>query len=74
LISQFSGDEIVSKFNCLKQTLSENWKDYHKNALQLVDTYPNSEEGKNAQEIVTIKFQKKWIEYNTPVNGKFYTK
>jgi hypothetical protein len=24
LISQFSGDEIVSKFNCLKQTLSEN--------------------------------------------------
>jgi hypothetical protein len=24
LISQFSGDEIVSKFDCLKQTLSEN--------------------------------------------------
>jgi hypothetical protein len=37
LISQFSGDEIVSKLNCLKQTLSENWKDY-----PLIKTHCNS--------------------------------
>jgi hypothetical protein len=37
LISQFSGDEIVSKFNCLKQTLSKiKGLSAYKNALQLV--------------------------------------
>lgn len=56
LISEFSGDEIVSKFELLKANTLGKLKGLsaYKNALQLVaDTYPNSEEGKNAQEILT---------------------
>lgn len=56
LISQFSGDEIASKFELLKANTVGKLKGLlaYKNALQVVaDTYPNSEEGKNAQEILT---------------------
>ena len=56
LISQFSGDEIVSKFELLKANAIGKLKGLmaYKNALQAVaDNYPNSEEGKNAQEILT---------------------
>ena len=56
LISQFSGDEIVSKFELLKANAIGKLKGLsaYKNALQVVaDNYPNSEEGKNAQVILT---------------------
>jgi hypothetical protein len=56
LITQFSGDEIVSKFELLKANAIGKLRGLaaYKNALQYVaDNYPNSEEGKNAQEIVT---------------------
>ena len=56
LINQFSGDEIVSKFELLKANAIGKLKGVtaYKNALQVVaDNYPNSEEGKNAQEILT---------------------
>lgn len=55
LISQFSGDEIVSKFELLKANTIGKLRGLaaYKNALQFVaDTYPNSDEGKKAQEIV----------------------
>jgi tetratricopeptide (TPR) repeat protein len=58
LISQFSGDEIVSKFELLKANAIGKLRGVaaYKNALQYVaDNYPNSEEGKNAQEIVTTQ-------------------
>ena len=58
LISQFSGDEIVSKFELLKANAIGKLRGLsaYKNALQYVaDNYPNSEEGKNAQEIVTTQ-------------------
>jgi tetratricopeptide (TPR) repeat protein len=58
LISQFSGDEIVSKFELLKANTIGKLRGLaaYKNALQYVaDNYPNSEEGKNAQEIVTTQ-------------------
>jgi hypothetical protein len=63
LISQFSGDEIVSKFELLKANTLGKLKGLsaYKNALQLVaDTYPNSEEGKNAQEIESNSILEKW--------------
>lgn len=55
LINQFSGDEIVSKFELLKANTIGKLKGLsaYKAALQYVaDNYPNSEEGKNAQEIL----------------------
>ncbi len=55
LIKQFSGDEIVSKFELLKANTIGKLKGLsaYKTALQYVaDNYPNSEEGKNAQEIL----------------------
>ena len=56
LINQFSGEEIVSKFELLKANAIGKLKGLtgYKNALQAVaDNYPNSEEGKNAQVILT---------------------
>ena len=75
LISQFSGDEIVSKFELLKANTLGKLKGLsaYKIALQLVaDTYPNSEEGKNAQEIVTnqIPFLEK-MELSTTDSSKW---
>jgi tetratricopeptide (TPR) repeat protein len=58
LINQFSGDEIVSKFELLKANTIGKLRGLaaYKNALQYVaDNYPNSEEGKNALEIVTTQ-------------------
>jgi hypothetical protein len=51
LITQFSGEEIGSKFELLKANVIGKLKGVtaYKNALQVVaDNYPNSEEGKNA--------------------------
>nr|WP_309756303.1 tetratricopeptide repeat protein [Flavobacterium sp.] len=75
LISQFSGEEIVSKFELLKANTLGKLKGLsaYKNALQAVaDTYPNSEEGKNAQEIVTnqIPFLEK-MELSTTDSSKW---
>ncbi|MGO4905363.1 tetratricopeptide repeat protein [Flavobacterium sp. W20_MBD1_R3] len=69
LISQFSGDEIVSKFELLKASAIGKLKGLtgYKNALQVVaDNYPNSEEGKNAVVILTeqIPFLEK-MEFKT---------
>ena len=55
LITQFSGDEMVSKFELLKANTIGKLKGLtaYKNALQTVaDNYPNSEEGKSAQSII----------------------
>ena len=55
LITQFSGDEMVSKFELLKANTIGQLKGLtaYKNALQTVaDNYPNSEEGKSAQSII----------------------
>lgn len=55
LINQYSGDEIVSKYELLKaNTLGKvNGLETYKKALETVaDNYPNSEEGKNAREIL----------------------
>jgi tetratricopeptide (TPR) repeat protein len=69
LINQFSGDEIVSKFELLKANTIGKLKGLsaYKSALQYVaDNYSNTEEGKNAQEILTnqIPFLEK-IAFNT---------
>ena len=69
LISQFSGDEIVSKFELLKANTIGKLKGVtaYKNALQFVaDNYPNSEEGKNALQILSdqIPFLEK-MDFNT---------
>ena len=58
LINQFSGDEIVSKFELLKATTIGKLRGLsaYKKALQeLADNYPNSEEGKKAAEILTTQ-------------------
>ena len=58
LIIQFSGDEIVSKFELLKANGLGKLKglEAYKNAMQYVaDNYPTSEEGRNAQEILTTQ-------------------
>jgi len=58
LINQFSGDEIVSKFELLRANTIGKLKglEGYKNAMQNVaDNYPNSEEGKNALEILTTQ-------------------
>ena len=55
LINQYSGDEIVSKYELLKaNTLGKvNGLAAYKKGLETVaDNYPNSEEGKNAREIL----------------------
>jgi tetratricopeptide (TPR) repeat protein len=55
LINQYSGDDIVSKYELLKaNTLGKvNGLAAYKKALETVaDNYPNSEEGKNAREIL----------------------
>jgi tetratricopeptide (TPR) repeat protein len=58
LIIQYSGDEIVSKFELLKANTIGKLKGLtaYKNALQHVaDNYPNSDEGKNAVVILTTQ-------------------
>ena len=58
LIIQFSGDEIVPKFELLKANILGKLKglEAYKNALQYVaDNYPTSEEGRSAQEILTTQ-------------------
>ena len=75
LISQFSGDEVVSKFELLKANTVGKLKGVtaYKNALQIVaDSYPNSEEGKNAQEILTnqVPFLEK-MELSTAESNKW---
>ena len=58
LIIQFSGDEIVPKFELLKANAIGKLKglEAYKNAMQNVaDNYPNSEEGKKAQDILTTQ-------------------
>lgn len=58
LINQFSGDEIVSKFELLKVNIIGKLKGLaaYKMALrELADNYPNKEEGKKAQEILTTQ-------------------
>jgi hypothetical protein len=58
LISQFSGDEIVSKLELLRANTIGKLQGLlaYKKALQEVsDNYPNSEEGKSAQEILTTQ-------------------
>ncbi|PXY39711.1 gliding motility protein [Flavobacterium cheongpyeongense] len=55
LINQYSGDEIVSKFELLKaNTLGkvEGLAAYKKSMEEVADNYPNSEEGKSAREIL----------------------
>ncbi|MGO4773615.1 tetratricopeptide repeat protein [Flavobacterium sp. W22_SRS_FK3] len=55
LINQFSGDEIVSKFELLKaNTLGKvnGLASYKKSMEEVADNYPNSEEGKSAREIL----------------------
>lgn len=55
LINQYSGDEIISKFELLKaNTLGKvNGLEAYKKGLENVaDNYPNSDEGKNAREIL----------------------
>ena len=55
LINQYSGDEIVSKYELLKaNTLGkvEGLVAYKKGLETVADNYPNSEEGKNAREIL----------------------
>jgi len=56
LIIQYFGDEIVPKYELLKaKTIGKlRGVEAYKKAMQFVtDNYPNSEEGKNAQEILT---------------------
>lgn len=55
LINQYSGDDIVSKYELLKaNTLGKvNGLEAYKKGLENVaDNYPNSEEGKNARELL----------------------
>jgi hypothetical protein len=55
LINQYAGDEIVSKYELLKaSTLGKvnGLAAYKKGLENVADNYPNSEEGKNAREIL----------------------
>ena len=75
LITQFSGDAIVSKFELLKANTIGKLRGVtaFKNALQdVVDNYPNSEEGKGAVLTLTeqIPFLEK-IDFKTPESGKW---
>lgn len=69
LIIQFSGDEIVPKFELLKANAIGKLKglEAYKNAMQFVaDNYSNSEEGKNAQDILTTQIPTLYkIEFST---------
>lgn len=56
LIKQFSGEEILPKFELLKATVLgklEGLMSYKKGLQFVTDTYPNSAEGKAAKEILT---------------------
>jgi hypothetical protein len=58
LINQYSGDEIVPKFELLKANTIGKLKglEAYKTAMQFVaDNYPNSEEGKKAQDVLTTQ-------------------
>ena len=58
LITQYSGNEIVPKFELLKANAIGKLQglEAYKNSMQYVaDNYPNSEEGKKAKEIVTTE-------------------
>jgi len=58
LIIQYYGDEIIPKFELLKANTIGKLKglEAYKKAMQFVaDNYPNSEEGKNAREILTTQ-------------------
>ena len=58
LITDFSGEEIVPKFELLKANTIGKLQglEAYKNAMQYVaENYPNSEEGKKAQEIITTE-------------------
>ena len=58
LINQFSGDEIVSKFELLKANTIAKLKgvEAYKIAMQNVfDNYPNTEEGKKALDVLTTQ-------------------
>ena len=58
LIEQFSGDEIVSKFELLKaNTIGKLYGlvEYKKAMQYVADNYPTKEEGKYAQEIITTQ-------------------
>jgi len=58
LILQFSGDEIVSKFELLKAFTigkARGLEAYKKGIQNVADNFPNSEEGKRAQEILTTQ-------------------
>jgi tetratricopeptide (TPR) repeat protein len=58
LIIQFYGDEIVPKYELLKANTIGKLRglDAYKKAMQFVtDNYPNSEEGKNAKDILTTQ-------------------
>ncbi|MEO7978846.1 tetratricopeptide repeat protein [Flavobacterium sp.] len=55
LINQYSGDDIVSKFVLLKASTIgkvDGLAAYKKGLEEVADNYPNSEEGKNAREIL----------------------
>lgn len=55
LINQYSGDDIVSKYELLKANTSGKvygLEAYKKGLENVADNYPNSEEGKNAREIL----------------------
>jgi TolA-binding protein len=58
LILQFSGDEIVSKFELLKAFTigkARGLEAYKKAIQNVADNFPNREEGKRAQEILTTQ-------------------
>ncbi|MFH6956084.1 gliding motility protein [Flavobacterium aquidurense] len=55
LINQYSGDEIVSKYELLKANVLgkvNGLAAYKKGLENVADNYPNSDEGKNAREIL----------------------
>ncbi|MDA6069248.1 gliding motility protein [Flavobacterium sp. AC] len=55
LINQYSGDEIVSKYELLKANILgkvNGLAAYKKGLENVADNYPNSDEGKNAREIL----------------------
>lgn len=68
-IRQFTGEPIVPKFEMLKATIVGRLDGYtaYKDALNYVAlNYPNDDEGKRAQQLVTISLPK--IAKKTPVN------
>lgn len=80
LIVQFSAEDIVTKFELLKaNTLGKlNGVVAYKQALQYVaDSYPNSEEGKNAKEIVEKQIpvlERMELSTNNTINWKILYK